>query len=177
MDRSGTIQGRPPATVALAFAVGAWGCVAAASLRPVDAAGLVLAGLVVGSLLSLWGAKDFPQRANALAWAWVGPGVVLAARFLAAGTEVAGATSTTLRNLVFLKAMALVGVTSWLFRGYGLISIAALVARMGPSLSVKARTAAQAYPMRGWWIVPLVLLVVNAAAGVLVSAATSTAAP
>jgi hypothetical protein len=48
---------------------------------------------------------------------------------------------------------------------------------MGPSLSVKARTAAQAYPMRGWWIVPLVLLVVNAAAGVLVSAATSTAAP
>lgn len=118
----------------------------------------------------------FPHCIKAVRNSWLGPGILAVLLPLVEhwqSTLVEHQGLQTIIAVFLAKEFINVAFALWLFRGYGLVLLAALTVAMVPRSEHIVRAAATAYPGRLWWLVPSVLLtkgcLFSVALGVLLS--------
>lgn len=132
----------------------------AASSVESDLGDWVLLALIGASLVVLVGKRPFPHRSKGLVSAAVGLlfwVMVVASNY----SNRIAAVNMSLEWLLVLRAAALSITVSWLFRGYGFISILAFAYVVIPEQRYKNgiwRMAVE-YPPRRWWLLPLGIFV------------------
>jgi len=116
--------------------------------------GILLAAIIAAASALLLLDSEFPNRSSALGMSWVGPLLLVSNRAISVAAASATSNGTALNIIAqgFLLTLAMV----WLWRGYGLVLLLAIPARLMPQRNrASIEKAAREYPWRWWWLLPI----------------------
>jgi len=148
---------------------------AASTYRGLSSGTIVMIAVVGVCSLVLVLRRNFPRRSEGLVSSWVGPLLVIVGELVTKPLFLgvshpgdASAIATGITAGLLITGLFMAALMAWMFRGYGLIPIMALVASVGRSRSSRLeREVREQYPPRWWWLLPAGILAMYAVLAVI----------
>lgn len=115
---------------------------------------IFLAAVIAAASVLLLLDPEFPNRGSALGMSWIGPLLLISNRTISVAVAYATSNGAAL-NIIAQGFLLTLGMV-WLWRGYGLVLLLAIPAKLMPQRNrASIEKAAREYPWRWWWLLPI----------------------